>query len=143
VRADAAAVAVTRHDANSSQDPATDKTNEARALFDKAHEALEDGDPELALELLDQSIRLRKTARSYLERARALQRLGKVDDAVTAVDEAIKMNSSYAPAYEQKGMILWSAQRYGDARPALEKYLALDPQGRSAAKIRAMLDEPK
>jgi DNA-binding response OmpR family regulator len=145
VRPDAATIAVTpRPDAAVGDGSANaDKTNQARALFDKAHEALEDGDPEFALELLDQSIKLRKTARSYLERARALQRLGKVDDAVTAVDEAIKMNSSYAPAYEQKGMILWSAQRYGDARPALEKYLELEPQGRSAAKIRAMLDESK
>ena len=53
------------------------------------------------------------------------------------------MNSSYEPAYEQKGMILWSAQRYADARAPLEKYLEIEPQGRSAAKIRAMLDEPR
>ncbi len=124
-------------------DAGADKTKEARVLFDKAHEALEDGDPELALELLDQSIRLRKTARSYLERARALQRLNRIDDAVAAVDEAIKMNTSFPPAYEQKGMILWSAQRYSDARPALQKYLELDPDGKSAPKIRAMLDESK
>jgi DNA-binding response OmpR family regulator len=144
VRPDAATVAVARRDAGvSTADAGTDKTKEARALFDKAHEALEDGDAETALGLLEQSIKLRKTARSYLERARALQRLGRTDEAVSAVDDAIKMNGSYAPAYEQKGMILWSAQRYADARAPLEKYLELEPEGRSAAKIRAMLDEPK
>jgi DNA-binding response OmpR family regulator len=146
VRPDAAQVAVVPRDAavaTSTADAGIDKTKEARALFDKAHEALEDGDADTALELLEQSIKLRKTARSYLERARALQRLGRTDDAVAAVDDAIKMNGRYAPAHEQKGMILWSAQRYADARASLEKYLELEPQGRSAAKIRAMLDEPR
>ncbi|HEY5951724.1 MAG TPA: DUF4388 domain-containing protein [Kofleriaceae bacterium] len=156
IRADAGTIAVTPRDAGTvvvaprdagthvpTGDAGTDKTKEARVLFDKAHEALEDGDAETALDLLEQSIKLRKTARSYLERARALQRLQRIDEAVAAVDEAIKMNGTYAPAYEQKGMILWSAQRYSDARPALEKYLELEPQGRSAAKIRAMLDEPR
>ncbi len=145
VRPDAAVVAVAPRDAAvaSTADAGIDKNKEARVLYDKAHEALEEGDPEAALELLDQSLKLRKTARSYLERARALQRLGRIDDAVVAVDEAIRMNRTYAPAYEQKGMILWSAQRYADARAPLEKYLELEPEGRSAARIRAMLDEPR
>jgi tetratricopeptide (TPR) repeat protein len=140
-RPDAAVVAVAR-DAGTVT-ATDDKTKEAKQLYDKAHEALEEGDPEQALQLLDQSLKLRKTARSFLERARALQRLNRIDDAVAAVDEAIKMNSSYAPAYEQKGMILWSAQRYAEARPVLQKYLELDPNGRRAAVIRGMLDEPK
>jgi tetratricopeptide (TPR) repeat protein len=122
---------------------AFDKNREAKLLFDKAHDALEDGDPEQALELLEQSLKLRRTARTYLERARALQRLQRIDEAVAAVDEAIGINPKYAPAYEQKGMILWSAQRYAEARPPLEKYLELDPEGRRAAIVRGMLDEPR
>jgi regulator of sirC expression with transglutaminase-like and TPR domain len=53
------------------------------------------------------------------------------------------MSASYAPAWEQKGLILWSAQRYGDARPALEMYLQLTPDGPKAETIRKMLDEPR
>jgi hypothetical protein len=53
------------------------------------------------------------------------------------------MNESYAPAYEQKGMMLWSAQRYSQARPVLEKYLELDPTGKKADTIRSMLEENK
>jgi len=143
-RPDAAAIAtITRDAAVATVDAGIDRAKEARLLYDQAHEALEDGDPDLALELLEQSLKLRRTARTYLERARALQRLGRVDDAVAAVDDAIKLNRSYAPAYEQKGMILWSAQRYAEARPALEKYLELDPDGRKASLIRSMLDEPR
>jgi len=62
---------------------------------------------------------------------------------VTSIDEAIALNKSYAPAYEQKGIMLWSAQRFDEARPALEKYLELDPNGTKADRIRAMLDEHK
>ena len=40
-------------------------------------------------------------------------------------------------------MALWSARRYQEARPALEKYLELDPDGRKAELIRGMLDEPR
>ncbi len=142
-RPDAAVATVTRDAATATVDAGIDRAKEARLLYDQAHEALEDGDPDLALDLLEQSLKLRRTARTYLERARALQRLGRIDDAVVAVDDAIKLNRSYAPAYEQKGMILWSAQRYDEARPALEKYLELDPDGRKASLIRSMLDEPR
>ena len=147
VRPDAAVIVVAPRDAGTvavaTADAGVDKNKEAKALYDKGHAALEDGDPETALDLLDQSLKLRKTARTYLERARALQRMQRIDEAVASVDDAIKMNQSHAPAWEQKGMILWSAQRYGEARPALEKYLELDPEGRKAPMIRAMLDEQK
>jgi DNA-binding response OmpR family regulator len=146
VRPDAATVVVVPRDAavaTVSDAGGVDRSQQARSLYDKAHEALEEGDPELALELLEQSINLRRTARSFLERARALQRLNRIDEAVAAVDEAIKMNTKFAPAHEQKGMILWSAQRFAEARAPLEKYLELEPDGPKAERIRAMLDEPR
>jgi tetratricopeptide (TPR) repeat protein len=124
-------------------DVGVDRYAQAKALYEKAHAALEDGDPEQALELLEQSLALRPRALTYLEQARALQRMGRVDDAIAAVDRAIDANKTYAPAYEQKGMILWSAQRYDEARPVLEKCLELDPDGRRAETIKSMLAEPK
>ena len=39
--------------------------------------------------------------------------------------------------------MLWSAQRYTDARPVLEHYLELDPTGKKADTIRSMLEENK
>jgi hypothetical protein len=141
-----AAIAVTPRDAGvpiATADAGIDKNKEAKTLFDKGHLALEDGDAEQALVLLDQSLKMRKTARTLLERARALQRLGRVDESVASVDDAIKLNDSNAAAHEQKGMILWSAQRYSEARPALERALELAPDGPRAATIRSMLDEPR
>ena len=119
-----------------------DKAKEARALLEQAHAALEDGDPDRALQLADASLKLRKTARTYLERARALQRLGQVDEALKSVDAAMEIVSDYAPAWQQRGMILWSARRHDEARPALEKYLELDPNGRDAPSVRQMLGQP-
>lgn len=137
-RPDAAAVVAT-----GTEDAAVDKTKEARDLYNKGHTALEDGDPEAALELLDKSLAVKKSQRTYLEKARALQRMSKIDDAIAAIDQAMKMGESYAPAWEQKGMLLWSAQRYNEARPVLEHYLELDPTGKKSDTIRSMLEENK
>ena len=120
---------------------ANDSLRQARALQEQAHEALEDGDPAKALELAEESLKLRKTARTYLEQARALQRLGRVDDALGAVDAAMEIVKDYAPAWEERGMILWAARRTDEARPAFQKYLELDPTGREATSIRQMLEQ--
>ncbi len=119
-----------------------DRVSEARILLEQAHAALEDGDPAKALDLTNQSLELRKTSRTYLERARALQRLGQIDEALKSVDESMTIVNDFAPAWEQRGMILWAARRQAEARPALEKYLALDPDGKDAPEIRKMLGQP-
>ena len=124
-------------------DAGTDKSKEAKTLYDKGHAALEDGDPDLALDLLEQSLKLKRSATTYLERARALQRLNRIDEAIASADEAIALSKSLASAYELKGMILWSAQRHAEARPVLEKYLELKPDGPHADRIKGMLEEQK
>jgi Flp pilus assembly protein TadD len=72
-----------------------------------------------------------------------LRRLDRIDDALAAVDNAMAIVQTYAPAWLERGMILWSARRIDEARPALEKYLELDPNGRDAASVRQMLEPPQ
>jgi uncharacterized protein with PIN domain len=134
---DAAQVAVAPVDA-----AVDEKAKEAKALYDKAHAALEDGDAATAVTLLDQSLALKKSARTYMEKARALQRLQKIDEAVAAADDAIKARGG-AAAVEQKGMILWAAQRYPEARTVFEQYLEQYPTGKKVDQIRALLEENK
>ncbi len=136
-----AAVAATGSGAGSGD--ATDRVKQARELLEKAQAALEDGDPDQALQLAEKSIALRSTARAYLERAKALQRLDRIDDALASVDKALEIVSNYGPAYYQRGMILWSARRYDEARQALTKYLDLDPNGRDADTVKKLLEEPR
>jgi tetratricopeptide (TPR) repeat protein len=119
-----------------------EKAKEAKALYEKGHAALEDGDPTAALALLDQSLALKKSAKTYMEKARALQRLQKIDEAVAAAQDAINARGGSA-AVEQKGMILWAAQRYPEARVVFEQYLEQYPTGNKASTIRALLEENK
>jgi tetratricopeptide (TPR) repeat protein len=145
-----AALATVRRDASVSLTPTptpavtadagVDKVKEARALFDKAHAAIEEGEIDEALQLLEQSLKLRRTARTLLEKARVLHLQGRTDAALATVNEAIKQNTTYAPAYDQKAMILRSAKRFDEARPLLEKYLELQPNGARSEIIRGMLD---
>jgi CheY-like chemotaxis protein len=139
---DAQVAAVTPRDAAPSNagSAAIDPMKQARLLQEAAHEALDENDPAKALDLAEQSLKLRKTARTYLEQARALRRLDRIDDALAAVDNAMEIVKTYAPAWLERGMILWSARRIDEARPALEKYLELDPNGRDAASVRQMLE---
>ncbi|HEX4451507.1 MAG TPA: DUF4388 domain-containing protein [Kofleriaceae bacterium] len=140
VDAHVASIAVDAHAAPSPGSVADDGLKQARLLQEAAHEALDENDPAKALDLAEQSLKLRKTARTYLEQARALRRLDRVDDALAAVDNAMAIVQTYAPAWLERGMILWSARRIDEARPALEKYLELDPTGRDAASVRQMLE---
>jgi len=120
-----------------------DKVGEAKLLSDKAHDALDDGNPTRALELADASLRLRKTARTYLLRAQAEHRLGRVDAALISVDAAARIAPDFAMTWELRGRILWAAQRRDEARASFEKFLALEPGNPKAAAVRRLLNEPR
>jgi CheY-like chemotaxis protein len=120
-----------------------DKINEAKSLFDKAHDALDEGNFARAFELADSSLKLRKTARTYLLRAQAEQRLDRVDAALVSVDAAAAIAPEYAAVWETRGRILWAARRRDEARVAFEKFLQLEPSGAKAAAIQRMMNEPR
>jgi DNA-binding response OmpR family regulator len=122
-------------------DAGIDRAKLARTLLEKAHAALEDGEAEQALGYANEALKLRRTARTLLERARALQRLDRIDDALESVDEAMVLAPDYAPAYEQRALILWSARRYDDSKQQMRKYIALDPNGRSVVAFKHLLQE--
>jgi hypothetical protein len=139
--ADAAQVAVAARDAGPSVvEPPVDRKKLAADLATKAHAALEDGDPDRALELANQSLALRRTQRTLLEKARALQRLGRIDDSVKALDEAIDIDTKASAPWEQKALVLWAAHRTDEARAAMQKYLELEPDGHSAEMFRHLLE---
>jgi len=120
-----------------------DKLAEAKTLYDKAHDALDDGDFMRALELADGSLKLRKTARTYLLRAQAEQRLERVDQALASVDAAAQIAPEYGAVWETRGRILWAARRLDEARAAFEKFLQLEPNSSRAAAIQRLLNEPR
>ena len=106
----------------------------AKVLYEQAFNALEESDYERALDLVDQSLKLRRTARSYVLRAQALQRLGRVDQAVTALASAEETFPSPA-IYEARARIYKAAGRRDEARAAIEKYLSLVPDRGNTVKL--------
>jgi DNA-binding response OmpR family regulator len=144
VRVSDAGVRVAAADAGvllATTDAGLDRNHEASRLRDDAQAALEEGDPDKALELADASIKLRRTAQAFLVRAGALERLDHVDDALAALDEATQLAPTYPLGWQRKGMLLWSARRHVEAKTALDEYLRLAPDAKDAAAVRQMLGE--
>jgi CheY-like chemotaxis protein len=111
-----------------------DPVAKAKALYDQAFNALEDSDYDRALQLVDQSLKLRKTARSYVLRSQALQRMGRVDEALAALSSAESTFPSPA-IYEARARIYKAAGRRDEARAAIEKYLAMVPDRGATVKL--------
>jgi tetratricopeptide (TPR) repeat protein len=121
-------------------DAGVDKVSQAKQLMDEANNALQEGDFDKALDLAEKSLKLRKTARTYLVRAQALQRLDRIEDALASIDAAQAASPTYASVYELRGRILWAARRKEEAREAYHKFLELEPNTARAAQVRALLD---
>jgi Flp pilus assembly protein TadD len=120
-----------------------DRAPEAKAMCDKGQQALEAGDAARALELAVASLKLRRTARTFLLRAQAEQRLDRIADALASVDAAAQLAPEVGAVWEFRGRILWSARRREEAREAFEKFLQLEPDGPKAASVRRLLNEPR
>jgi len=142
-RSAAADAPATPVDAGAVVDGGVDPGKQAKTLYLQAHDANQEGDFAKALELADASLALRHTARGYLVRAQALQRLGRVDEALRSVDSAEALAPTYATVYEVRGNILWSARRWDDAHDAYNKFLEFEQDSDRADQIRRRLEEPR
>ena len=120
-----------------------DKAEEAKALLAKAQEQLDEANEQDALELADKALALHHSAKGYLVRARALRRLQRIDEALTAFDAALAISPDSPEVYLERGWMLWSVKRYAEARPTFEKYLQLAPNTKDADDVRkALQDQP-
>jgi CheY-like chemotaxis protein len=122
---------------------ASDRIAEAKVLCDQASNAIDEGDFTRGFQLAAASIKLHKTAKGFMLRARAEQRLGRVDDALMSLDAAAELAPSYGAVWEQRGRILWAARRRDEARAAFSRFLELSPKAASAAEIERLLNEPR
>ena len=124
--------AAPRPDAGAEPNPAA----QAKLLMQQASDAIQEGDFEKALALANSSLKLRGTARAYLVRAQALQRLGRIEDALDSVDSAEELAPEYASVFEMRGSILWAAGRIDAAKRVYERFLELEPDSARAAQVR-------
>ncbi len=69
---------------------------------------------------------------------------GHVDRAIARLDEAIRLDPTYAPAYWSRGRILFDDKKdYPAAARSLETFVKLAPGGEDAARARTMLAEAR
>jgi hypothetical protein len=120
-----------------------DRVAEAKVLCDQASSAIDEGDFAHALQLASASIKLRRTAKAFMLRARAEQRLGRVADALGSLDAATELAPTYGAIWEQRGRILWAARRRDEARAAFERFLELAPNSPSTPEILRLINEPR
>ncbi|MBL0218462.1 MAG: DUF4388 domain-containing protein [Myxococcales bacterium] len=123
-------------------DAGVDPTQQAKIMMQQAHEANQEGDFEKALALANSSLKLRRTARAYIVRAQALQRLDRIEDALESIDSAEEVAPDYASVFEARGSILWAAGRWDLARAAYERFLEIEPDSARANQIKRRLAEP-
>ncbi len=144
VAAPDAARVVATPDATLVEEPAPDaaredKKTKAKNLLKRAKNELADGYPDKALALIEESIDIRPSVDSYIVKADILRRLGRTDDSVAAIDEAIDINGESAKAWKMKGNILWGVGRTAEAKVAFEEFLRLAPDDPEAEAIRARI----
>jgi tetratricopeptide (TPR) repeat protein len=114
-------------------------------MLKQSRDALDENDAQAALEFADKALAFRKVPKAYVARAQALERLGRIDEAIDAIDLAIdigkRSGTEYAAGWATRGRILWNARRKDEARAAFLHYLELDDK--DTAKVRKFLDEPR
>lgn len=128
-------------DARASTDAGVESNAQAKLLMQQALEANQEGDFEKALTLANASIKLRRTARAYIVRGQALQRLDRIEEALDSIDAAEELAPDYASVFEARGSILWAAGRFTAARRVYERFLELEPDSARARQIKKKLAE--
>ncbi|HEY0250108.1 MAG TPA: tetratricopeptide repeat protein, partial [Kofleriaceae bacterium] len=118
-----------------------DRNKEAASLRALAQAALDEGDPDKALDYADQSLVLRHTAQAYLVRANALTRLSRNDDALSALENAAEIVPNSPTVLYRKGMLLRSMKRFDEMKAAFQKFLAVAPDDAHAAEVRELVSQ--
>jgi tetratricopeptide (TPR) repeat protein len=65
-----------------------------------------------------------------------LQEVGRSEEAINALDQAIALNRNLAEAWSIRGSALWNLGRYDRAIASLDKALELQPSAKNARALR-------
>lgn len=78
---------------------------------------------------------------SLVKQGDSALRSGRVDDALSSYNKALKMDPKFAPAHRGLGSVYVMQGRDADAKAAYKEYLALAPKANDAPKIQALLSD--
>lgn len=86
------------------------------------------GDSQQGIALMDRALVLNPTlAPIHLNRANALKRLGRLDEALQGYAHALRIKHDYPMAHTNRGTVLEALGRFQEALAAYDQALALDP----------------
>lgn len=103
-------------------------------LFSDGQKFLDANEPQMALECFEKFLASQpQHAEALTKKASALEKLGRVDEALAACDRAIAANGSLVIAYLQKGGLLNRLERYDEALKCYE--LAMTKQDKKREKF--------
>ncbi len=120
--------------------PKVDKRKQAKELAKEADDLVEDGQLERGLALAEKSLGVTKTAAGYMAKAKALRRMGRTDDAIDAVDQAIHRKGGKT-AWRLKINILTGASRTEEATQVILDYLDRWPDADDADELRRRIGQ--
>jgi hypothetical protein len=111
-----------------------------RELDRKARRAQRNGRLDEALELANDALEIRRSARTYSLKADILLDLGRRREALSAIDDAVAATPRSAQVWKTKGLLHWELEDYADAKKALRRYLELNPGAADKDQIQAIID---
>ena len=94
-----------------------------------------------ALEAIDKALAERKTSRALTLKADVLLETGKNAEALSAIDQAVRLGPSNARGWLIKGQIHAARKEDAQAETAFRKFLELKPTGQDADYVRVLLGE--
>jgi tetratricopeptide (TPR) repeat protein len=97
------------------------------------------GDFAAAVDAFERAVRVRETSQAQAALGRALSDAGKPREALVALRRATGLDASNGAAWLALGEVQLTSGDPPGARASYERYLAVDPAGRHAAEVRAVL----
>lgn len=111
-------------------------------ILDQAEDALDDGDPEQALELCDRVLRQdRQHVGALFLVAEAERTLGALEEAEQGYRTVTALHPDHSPAWSGLAWVMFDQLRFEEARVATLRALRADPANAEACFVRAMLRE--
>lgn len=114
-----------------------------REFYKEAKRARARKDFARAVEMIDKTIELRRSARYITYKAEILSESGDFQAALASIDQAIKVSPRYPNAWLRKGEYHLSLNQNSDAIKAFQHYLELEPHGEMSQEVRATLKDIK
>ncbi len=140
VRADAATKIANQTPPDISTTTNLSREAEVQLLIKSARRAKQAGDRFEALQLIDDSIVLRKSSTALLFKAELLLEIGDSKSAARAVEELTRVASKRPTVWRLKGHVAVRNGKKSEARSAYAKYLEMAPSAKDAAAIRRILE---